>query len=341
MRDLNTELLELGTLTVGFTLNGEGWTHNLLTAEFTLEENRTSLAFKYGNNAEALDAFTSDVLKEFADATAAAETPPSDVVPLLTTIIAHKLDSLVAQWDSIQSKVVGVTNYEVSAHSDDPHQATISLDKQITEFSYEFKEPQVSLASAFSSIEEETNSKSKNRGPRKNKSGKGRYATPEERARGFLEFEGDRKKYKRVGDVFWFREIINLSSMIFILIVPAAYLWTWSLASLVAFIMQGYCYVQARRKNAVLPQRLERAFYALHLYVWAYFLYLGWLVYGYMNAGAYKLEQLAGVDLWQLALDIFYFNFEFATPMLILIAFVTVGLNNYWTPYRRIRAQWV
>ena len=75
MRDLNTELLELGTLTVGFTLNGEGWTHNLLTAEFTLEENRTSLAFKYGDNAEALDAFTSDVLKEFADATAEAETP--------------------------------------------------------------------------------------------------------------------------------------------------------------------------------------------------------------------------------------------------------------------------
>ena len=128
------------------------------------------------------------------------------------------MDSLVAQWDSIQSKVAGVPNYEVSA-SDDPHQATISLDKQITEFSYEPKEPKVSLASAFSSIEEETNTRSKNRGPRKSaKTVRGGMLRPKN-AKRVLEFEGDRKKYKRVGDVFWFREIMNLSSMIFILVI--------------------------------------------------------------------------------------------------------------------------
>ena len=147
MRDLNTELLELGTLHVGFKLNGDGWSHDLLTAEFTLEEGRTSLAFKYGNNEEALDAFTSNVLKEFADATESENTPPSEVMPLLTAIIARKLDSLVAN-GRLVAKAVGVKNYEVNANPDDPLEVSISLDKQITELLTP-KEPTVSWRQLF------------------------------------------------------------------------------------------------------------------------------------------------------------------------------------------------
>ena len=341
------------TLEIVVNVKISGQSHNLFEAHFSGDETKHFNFLLDGDDAN-VDTLTSAVQKTFLSKSKGIELTAETIIPLFTSIVAEHINELLVNWDQVTSIYNSEDGFYCEVNKSDLHSVHVHKDGTATVVKYEPASAPQTLASTFAAIEQavteekEASTPGSNssglisfllseKQPRRRKNKPGRPATNKERNMGLLWIDGENTEYVRQGDIVIIREIFNLGSLIFILLVPAAYVWTWALASFSAMLLHLYHSMIVGVDQ--LPRWLERVQRLLHLYVWGYFWYIFYLVAQHARNDDYDLEQLRNINWWQTALDIFYFNFDWSFPMLIAVGALTIFTNNMFTPWSRIKVK--